>query len=666
MVLGIPYDINTDGLRQYMSTYGSLDDVVVMKERKSGRSRGFGYVTFSSTESAEKALASKHILNGRLLEVKVATPKEDTKTPSTNITRIFVARIPSKVSEDAFKRYFEKFGTITDIYMPKDRGAKSHRGIGFITFEKPESVVKVMAETHEIGGATVAVDEATPKDEGGKSSSKQDYAEKDYAGAYGAYAPYIAAGRGGPQFGAYGMSPFGAYDYNRSGLARDFGPTALSGGYGGSSWHQSAGPGFGGPQASSGVDLANKVFVGKLPSEATSESLRQYFGNFGRVLDVYLPKDSSRGGHRGFAFVSFADKGPAERVCRRPHELLGHQVIVEHASPAHEAGLRDRFQGVGSVMPLSAAEAAGSAYPGSSYRSSFDDYNGDHGAKSYRGTGFASFEKPGSVKAMAETHEISRSTVGLDEATPKDEGGKSSIKDDYAGKYYDKDYTSAYGAYTPYVAARSAGSQLGAYGMSPFGANDRMGSELPSDFGPSGLAGGFGGSNWRQSSAFGSGGTQAPSGAGVANKIFVGRLPSEATSESLRQYFGNFGRILDVYLPKDSNRKDHRGFAFVTFADRGPAERVCCRSHELLGHQVVVERASAPDEAELGDGHQGGGSGMVLSPAGATGSAYPGSSYRSSRDNPNGWGVAYGGAGPILAGDGGSRESRMDLRYRPY
>lgn len=37
---------------------------------------------------------------------------------------------------------------------------------------------------------------------------------------------------------------------------------------------------------------------------------------------------------------------------------------------------------------------------------------------------------------------------------------------------------------------------------------------------------------------------------GMGKKIFVGRLPQEATSEDLRQYFGRFGRILDVYVPR--------------------------------------------------------------------------------------------------------------------
>lgn len=46
----------------------------------------------------------------------------------------------------------------------------------------------------------------------------------------------------------------------------------------------------------------------------------------------------------------------------------------------------------------------------------------------------------------------------------------------------------------------------------------------------------------------GGGGGEVPRGMG--KKIFVGRLPQEASVEDLRHYFGRFGRILDVYVPK--------------------------------------------------------------------------------------------------------------------
>ncbi|GLJ49608.1 hypothetical protein SUGI_1052480 [Cryptomeria japonica] len=345
-VLGIPWNVNTEGLRNYMSKYGELEDVIVMRDRSTGRSRGFGYATFASVEDAKKALDSDHVLNGRTLEVKVATPKEEMKPPSKKmtqgdskiaskkITRIFVARIPPSVTEEMFQKYFEEYGKIEDLYLPKEHGSRKHRGIGFITFESSESVDRIMSESHELGGTTIAVDRATPKEE----SSKQ--WEKPVSGGYGAYNAYINATT---RYGALGSTTL--YDQPSSRFQDDYGS-----GYGsGNSWPPH-GPGsmFGG--SSFGIDdhrsgygsgtysgpprgMGRKIFVGRLPQEANAEDLRQYFSNFGLVIDVYVPKDPRRTGHRGFGFVTFAEEGVADRVSRRSHEILGQQVAIDSATP---------------------------------------------------------------------------------------------------------------------------------------------------------------------------------------------------------------------------------------------------------------------------------------------------------------------------------------------
>ena len=85
VVLGIPWDVDTEGLKEYMSKYGELEDCIVMKERSTGRSRGFGYVTFASIDDAMEVLSGEHVLGNRMLEVKVATPKEEMRAPAKKL-----------------------------------------------------------------------------------------------------------------------------------------------------------------------------------------------------------------------------------------------------------------------------------------------------------------------------------------------------------------------------------------------------------------------------------------------------------------------------------------------------------------------------------------------------------------------------------------------------
>ncbi|MFS8033307.1 putative RNA recognition motif domain, nucleotide-binding alpha-beta plait domain superfamily [Helianthus anomalus] len=302
VVLGIPWDVDTDGLKDYMRKFGELEDCIVMKERSSGRSRGFGYVTFAEVEDAKAALSAEHFLGNRALEVKIATPKEEMRSSSKKITRIFVARIPLSVTEAAFRSHFEKYGEILDLYMPKDPSTKGHRGIGFITFANADSVDDLMSETHELGGSDVVVDRATPKEDNFRPVSRMPPPPPP-SGGYGAYNAYVTT-----RYAALGAPT--AYDY----------PSSVYG------------------RGESARGMGKKIFIGRLPQEASVEDLRLYFGRFGRILDVYIPKDPKRSGHRGFGFVTFAEDGVADRVSRRSHEICGQQVAIDSATPVDDGG----------------------------------------------------------------------------------------------------------------------------------------------------------------------------------------------------------------------------------------------------------------------------------------------------------------------------------------
>ncbi|KDO79205.1 hypothetical protein CISIN_1g026534mg [Citrus sinensis] len=135
--------------------------------------------------------------------------------------------------------------------MPKDQGSKAHRGIGFITFASADSVENLMVDTHELGGSTVVVDRATPKEDDFRPVGRMSH------GGYGAYNAYISAAT---RYAALGAPTL--YDHPGSFYGR----------------------------GESSQRIGKKIFVGRLPQEATAEDLRRYFSRFGRILDVYVPK----------------------------------------------------------------------------------------------------------------------------------------------------------------------------------------------------------------------------------------------------------------------------------------------------------------------------------------------------------------------------------------
>jgi len=74
---GLSWDTTDEGLRGAFSRFGEVAEARVILDRDSGRSRGFGFVTFANDESAATAIAEMNgaDLDGRTIKVNEAEDK---------------------------------------------------------------------------------------------------------------------------------------------------------------------------------------------------------------------------------------------------------------------------------------------------------------------------------------------------------------------------------------------------------------------------------------------------------------------------------------------------------------------------------------------------------------------------------------------------------------
>lgn len=54
-----------ESFSRYFGKFGEITDSVIMMDKISGRPRGFGFVTFSDPEVANKVLEEEHVIDGR-------------------------------------------------------------------------------------------------------------------------------------------------------------------------------------------------------------------------------------------------------------------------------------------------------------------------------------------------------------------------------------------------------------------------------------------------------------------------------------------------------------------------------------------------------------------------------------------------------------------------
>nr|XP_031529778.1 cold-inducible RNA-binding protein isoform X1 [Vicugna pacos] len=79
---GLSFDTNEQSLEQVFSKYGQISEVVVVKDRETQRSRGFGFVTFENIDDAKDAMMAMNgkSVDGRQIRVDQAGKSSDSRS----------------------------------------------------------------------------------------------------------------------------------------------------------------------------------------------------------------------------------------------------------------------------------------------------------------------------------------------------------------------------------------------------------------------------------------------------------------------------------------------------------------------------------------------------------------------------------------------------------
>jgi len=181
---GLSWDTDKDALQTYFAQYGEVTDCIVMKNPQTGKSRGFGFVTFRDPSAVEIVLSGeKHSIDGRTVDAKPCSARGQGGNMggagrgagrggggsgfSGRTTKIFVGGMPNDATEESLKQSFGRFGEVTDVVIMYDQEKQRPRGFGFLTFDSEEAVEQAVKEHYvDFNGKKVECKRAEPRQGG--------------------------------------------------------------------------------------------------------------------------------------------------------------------------------------------------------------------------------------------------------------------------------------------------------------------------------------------------------------------------------------------------------------------------------------------------------------------------------------------------------------------
>ncbi|KAI1697130.1 RNA recognition motif domain-containing protein [Ditylenchus destructor] len=317
MVANLSKDTTEDSLRKYFSEKSEVTKCSIVRDRKTGTSRQFGFVEFSTVEEAQLASKSRPFIDDKNVSVRMSGYKElDEKY------RIFVGGLSRHTSQAILHHHFSKFGDIHECHIVRNDDNLS-KGFGYVTYKSQDSIDRALnsKKPHSIDNKVVFVEHA--------GSLRR----RELTLFVGNLSPKTTDESLKKHFSKYGqLTQCNVKIDRQTGQSRGFG-------YVGFASQEALDRALDAQHVVDGVEVKLdcstrelNLQVDSLPRNMSEESLKKslcdYFSRYGRVRDCRFIKNSAG---NTTAFVSLSSKDEISRALNaRPHWIDGKLVNTRH------------------------------------------------------------------------------------------------------------------------------------------------------------------------------------------------------------------------------------------------------------------------------------------------------------------------------------------------
>lgn len=171
--------LGDEDLYHFFANYGPLQNVRVMRNKHTRKSRGFAFINFVRPRDAESALRDSQSakLGGKSIRVMF---KMNIKTLSSD-SNLFVKNIDKNVTEGALENFFKEVGNVLSVKIATNSEGQS-LGYGYVQFEKKEDAAKAieLKNNKKLGENQIQVGAFVPKNQRSEPTPKKNIYIKNF------------------------------------------------------------------------------------------------------------------------------------------------------------------------------------------------------------------------------------------------------------------------------------------------------------------------------------------------------------------------------------------------------------------------------------------------------------------------------------------------------
>ncbi|GLJ26367.1 hypothetical protein SUGI_0507950 [Cryptomeria japonica] len=148
-VRNLGFDTTTESFKAFFSQFGEVQEGVVIIDKKTGKSKGYGFLTFKHLDGALNALKEpSKIIDGRMTVTRLASSQPGAIDVSDR--KIFVGNVPTDMPSDRLLSLFSEYGEIEEGPLGFDKQPGKSRSFALFIFKTAEGAKLALEEPVKI------------------------------------------------------------------------------------------------------------------------------------------------------------------------------------------------------------------------------------------------------------------------------------------------------------------------------------------------------------------------------------------------------------------------------------------------------------------------------------------------------------------------------------